>query len=319
MSLVINGLSKIFNHDLLKKKQIALDSLNCEFPGGRCTGLLGHNGAGKTTTIRIILGLIRPDAGSVTFEGAPITLAVRRRLGYMPEINKLNGSLTPAEVLDFHLGLMNPEGARTRQERRTTVGRLLEEVGLKGHAKKRIGKLSKGMARRVAWALAVSHKPHLLILDEPSSGLDPLGRRDMMRWIQGEKERGTTIVLCTHELSQVKMLCDELHLLRAGKLVLTSMPAKNGGVTLVGKATRHVVHVAGGDEAAFVQLRDRAKLTPWSDFMRDGFLSIVSLESHADAMRWVQELTAAGFLVVRFGDEAFAPDEAFFPFFDQKG
>src|SRR5262249_31284542 len=130
---------------------------------------------------------------------------------------------TPQEVLTHQLSLYRPPGARSGKERRQSATAALTAVGLAEHAEKRIGRLSKGMQRRLAWALATIHKPEILILDEPASGLDPLGRRHLLDWIDGEKRRGATIVLCTHELPQVHALCDDFHILNRGKLVYSTL------------------------------------------------------------------------------------------------
>lgn len=322
-ALVLQSLRKVFKSDLLKKPQVALDGLSCRFPKGKVTGLLGHNGAGKTTAIRLVLGLVRPDQGVALAFGAPLGIEARRRLGYMPEVNKLPAALTPAEILTRHLALFRPKGLESRAERRAAVEQSLAAVGLAGHAKKRIGHLSKGMARRLAWAQAVVHRPELLILDEPASGLDPAGRREMLRWIDEEKARGTSIVLCTHELSQVKQLCDELHILKQGRLVLSSLPVEGGttGVAHLARATRHVVHVSGAEEPALtkVMIDAAGQLPPWSGLAKDGFLSILSFASHAQAMAWIGALTQRGFLVVRYADETFAPDEELLPYFTVGG
>ncbi len=311
-ALALVALSKVFKNDLFKKKQMALDRVNARFPAGKCTGLLGHNGAGKTTTIRMILGLLRPDSGRVELDGHAVDVASRRRIGYMPEVNKLPGALTPQEILTHHLQLFGVAG-----DRKALVGAALEAVGLSGHAKRRILHLSKGMARRVAWAQAIIHKPALLILDEPSSGLDPLGRKEMLAWIEAEKQRGTTIVLCTHEMNQVKQLCDELHILKKGRLVVTSLPVEGGteGVRVVEKGLRHVITASGGDEARLLRLAETERLPPWDALTRDGFLSVLTFGKSAAAMVWLGALAAHGFVVMRFTDEAFAAEEELLPYF----
>lgn len=311
-ALSLVSLSKVFKSDLLKKKQVALDDVTALFPAGKCTGLLGHNGAGKTTTIRLILGLLRPDSGRVELDGRPVDVKARRRLGYMPEVNKLPGALTPREILKHHLDLFGVAG-----DRKALVAEALVTVGLTNHAQKRIAHLSKGMARRVAWAQATIHKPGVLILDEPSSGLDPQGRRDMLAWIETEKARGTTIVLCTHEMNQVKQLCDELHILKKGRLVLTTLPPATGsaGVRVLDKGLRHVLAVSGGDETRLLRLRDSAQLPAWDSLSKDGFLSVLSFRQGAAAMAWLSALTGHGFVITRYGDEAFAAEEELLPYF----
>ncbi len=137
--LEIKNLSKRFDKDLFKKSQTVLDSLSCGFPEAQCTGLMGHNGAGKTTTIRTIFGLIRPDAGEVLFRGSPLTLKDKRRIGYMPETNKLPVNLTCEEILLHHLKVFNPTEISPRHYKETVKGKL-EEIGLWDHRKKKGGK-----------------------------------------------------------------------------------------------------------------------------------------------------------------------------------
>jgi ABC-2 type transport system ATP-binding protein len=305
--LELIGVRKVFKSDLLKKKQVAVDDLSCRFPAGRCTGLLGHNGAGKTTTIRMILGLTTPDTGKILFEGAPLATATKRFIGYMPEVNKLPAALTPDELLTQQLRLFHPEHIKGAAALRQAVEERLAAVGLTAHRKKRVGHMSKGMARRLAWAQATIHRPRFLILDEPSSGLDPLGRQQMLAWIAEEKTRGTGILLCTHELAQIQALCDELHILRQGRLVHSAgrrHQAPAGGTL----QDRYSLHVSGADEAALTRLGVKAGLKPWTSIRREGFLAMLAFDEYADAAAWLTHCAAQGFVVTRFGEEAWLGD-----------
>jgi ABC-2 type transport system ATP-binding protein len=311
--LQLTDVRKVFRSDVMKKPQVALDGLTCAFPRHACTGLLGHNGAGKTTTIRMILGLVRPDRGAVLFEGRNLRVQDKRWIGYMPEVNKLPAALTPEEILTHHLQLFMPEDLPRARDRAAAVDEHLTRVGLAAHRRKRIGKLSKGMARRLAWAQATIHKPRLLVLDEPSSGLDPLGRREMLTWIAAEKSRGTTILLCTHELLQVQTLCDQYYILNRGRLVYTSAP--RGDSAGVRDRQSYNIHISGGDEAALQRYVESGSLPPWTALRREGFLSILALPDYAAASRWLRRLTDDGFVVVRFGDEAFVGEDELLPYF----
>jgi ABC-2 type transport system ATP-binding protein len=215
--LNIKDLTKIFNADVLKKKFCAVDHLSLSFEEGKVTGLLGHNGAGKTTTIRMILGLIRPNSGLIEFRGKPISYMDRRVIGYMPETNRLPQSLTPEEALRSHLNCY--AGINVTKE---LIANTLEKVGLEKHKKKKIKELSKGLGRRIAWALATTHDPDFLILDEPMSGLDPLGRAEFSEWILELRQRNKAILLCMHELEMIDQLCDEVVMLARGRLVYSS-------------------------------------------------------------------------------------------------
>jgi ABC-2 type transport system ATP-binding protein len=308
-ALTLEDVRKVYRTDVMKKPQVALDGLTCRFPTGACTGLLGHNGAGKTTTIRMILGLVRPDRGRILFEGQPLTTASKRWIGYMPEVNKLPAALTPLEVLDHHLQLFMPESARTAAERRRLVNEQIERVGLGQHRKKRLGKMSKGMARRLAWAQATIHAPRLLVLDEPSSGLDPLGRREMLAWIEQEKTRGTTILLCTHELLQVQSLCDRIYVLNRGKLVFSSAADHPGEAV----RQRYVVRVSGVDAGALQRYAQR--LPPWVEAQEEGFVRVLTFAGYAAAAEWLKALLAEGHAITRFGDETSLGEEELLPFF----
>lgn len=215
--LNIKDLTKIFDPDVLKKKFCAVDRLSMSFEEGKVTGLLGHNGAGKTTAIRMILGLIRPNSGVIEFRGKPISYKDRRVIGYMPETNRLPQSLTPEEALRSHLNCY--PGINVTKE---LIADTLNKVGLEKHKKKKIKELSKGLGRRIAWALATTHDPDFLILDEPMSGLDPLGRAEFSEWILELRRRNKAILLCMHELEMIDQLCDEVVMLARGRLVYSS-------------------------------------------------------------------------------------------------
>jgi ABC-type multidrug transport system ATPase subunit len=319
VALDIQNVRKVYRSDVLKGPQVAIDNLSLKFLGGRCTGLLGHNGAGKTTTIRMALGLVKPDEGKVLFEGRPLSTGEKRFIGYMPEVNKLPAALTPHEVLHHHLKLFKPEGLRTRAERKAEVDRKLEEVGLTAHRKRRIGVLSKGMARRLAWAQATIHKPRLLILDEPSSGLDPLARRQMLGWIEAEKERGTSILLCTHELQQVSTLCDDFHVLKNGRLVLTSRKTEElrpDGVAGYEWGHRYNIHVSGMDEPGLARFGKDGGLGAWQGFKQEGFLAVLGFADYAQSTAWLGALLQGGMVVLRFGDESVLDEEQLMRYFE---
>jgi ABC-type multidrug transport system ATPase subunit len=305
--LELQNVRKVFRSDLLRAKQVAVDGISCTFTAGRCTGLLGHNGAGKTTTLRLILGILSPDRGAVLFEGKPLGVNERRHVGYMPEVNRLPQALTPEELLDHQLQLFAPPAVEGRAARRAAVAAMLAATGLAEHRRRRIGHLSKGMARRLAWASATIHRPRLLVLDEPSSGLDPVGRRQMLAWIEAEKGRGTSIVLCTHELLQVAALCDDFHVLRRGKLVLTSDKAAKAPH---GEwAQRYNIHVSGLSPEALERFGDERGLPPPAGVRRSGFLAVIGLAQYQDAARWLAALIAGGYVVTRFGDETFLGED----------
>ena len=194
----------------------ALKGLTFSIGHGEIFGYLGPNGAGKTTTLKILVGLLFPDRGTATILGHPLeSRAWRYQAGYQPEHPYFYDYLTPREYLDYAGRLFGIE-ARARKER---TGALLRLVDLEGAADVPLRRFSKGMTQRVGLAQALVNDPALVILDEPMSGLDPLGRRLVRRVIMDLKAAGKTILFSTHILSDAESLCDRVAVLRAGELV----------------------------------------------------------------------------------------------------
>jgi len=197
-------------------KWAAVDSLDLAVGPGQVFGFLGPNGAGKTTTIGMLLGNIFPSAGSGSVLGRPIgDREARRRIGYLPEKFQFHEFLTAEEFLDVH-GRLYGMDAATRKRR---IPEVLELVGLGGRAKSKIREFSKGMQQRAGLGQAILHEPDLVILDEPTSALDPLGRRAVRDLIVYLKERGTAVLLNSHLLSEVERTCDEVAIIRQGRVV----------------------------------------------------------------------------------------------------
>jgi ABC-2 type transport system ATP-binding protein len=208
-------LRKVYRSYLRRRRLVAVDSLNLKVPAGCVFGFLGPNGAGKTTTIMMLLGNVYPTSGSFRIFGRPIhEMSVRRRIGFLPEKFQFHELLTAEELLWFHGRLAGMD--RHLLARR--VPEVLEQVGLLERARSRVREFSKGMQQRLGIAQAILHDPDLIILDEPTSALDPLGRRDVRDLIVRLKARGKTVFLNSHLLSEVEMVCDEVAILRAGKV-----------------------------------------------------------------------------------------------------
>jgi ABC-2 type transport system ATP-binding protein len=212
--LELVALTKIFRDFWGHERVKAVDSLDLEVRRGEVFGLLGPNGSGKTTTVRIVLGLLFPTSGAVRIFGkSPRNVDMKRRVGYMPEESHLYSYLNAEETLDF-FGRLFGLGSQDRK-RRTDA--LLEMVGLNRARRRPIGEYSKGMARRIGLAQSLINDPDLLILDEPTTGLDPVGSREMKDLILTLRERGKTILLCSHLLSDVEEICDRICILYGGK------------------------------------------------------------------------------------------------------
>lgn len=192
----------------------AVDDLTFRVDEGRCVGLLGANGAGKTTTLRMLAGLLTPSAGTIRFaegDGGDI----RDSIGYLPQYPAFPNWMSSLEFLVYAGRLARlPKAEATARARET-----LERVGLKDAAKRRVGGYSGGMKQRLGIAQAIVHRPKLLVLDEPVSALDPLGRRDVLELMQ-ELRKETTIVLSTHLLHDAESICDDVLILQDGRLAI---------------------------------------------------------------------------------------------------
>ena len=198
------------------RKVHALQGVNLEVRAGEVTGLLGPNGAGKTTTLKILLGMLRPSRGRAFLFGRPVSdPAARRRVGFLTEQPYFYDYLTAREFLDLCGVLCGLDGA----VRRRRADELLERVGLTAAAGQRLRKYSKGMLQRLGLAQALLHEPALVILDEPMSGLDPLGRGLVRDVILDLKRQGVTILFSSHILPDVEMLCDRVYVLAGGRVI----------------------------------------------------------------------------------------------------
>src|SRR5258708_1974357 len=205
------------------KKRRALDNLSLRVECGEVLGLLGPNGAGKTTTLKLLTGLIFPTAGSARILGQPISdVRMHRKIGYLPEQPYFYDYLTAPELLDYFARFFGLSAA----ERRERIDRFLKKVGLDGARKVQLRKYSKGMLQRAGLAQAILHDPEVVILDEPMSGLDPVGRREVREIILELKREGRTILFSTHILSDAEMICDRVVVISDGKLRGAGSPAE---------------------------------------------------------------------------------------------
>lgn len=213
-ALEVSGLTKTYTGLFGRGGQQALRGVDLAIPRGAAFGLIGPNGAGKTTFIKLLLGIARPSAGSVrVLGGSPEDPEVRARVGYLPERLHLPASQTPLAFLE---GVARLKGLRTPRPELET---LLAHVGLAEATGRRIGGFSKGMRQRTGLAAALLGQPDLLVLDEPTDGIDPLGRVEVRRILAGELARGATLFLNSHLLAETERLCDMLGILSAGRLV----------------------------------------------------------------------------------------------------
>ena len=213
----IEGLSKDYETGFWKKKRLrALDRLNLNVRPGQIFGFLGGNGAGKTTTIKTLMRLQFPTEGSAKILGHDISdVSMHARIGYCPENPYFYDYLTASELMDYFAQLFGFSAA----ERKEKSCELLTAVGLPERDwKRQLRKYSKGMLQRVGLAQALINDPEIVFLDEPMSGLDPIGRRDIRELIAGLRDQGTTVFMSTHILSDIEALCDEVAILQRGRL-----------------------------------------------------------------------------------------------------
>ena len=266
--LRLDGVTKTYRDPMSLRPFTAVTGLSLTLNRGEIFGLLGPNGAGKTTTIKLVLGLARPTGGSILVDGRdPREPAARRRLGYLPENPCFYDHLTAVEYLELVGSLFGLDGRTSRRRGKT----LLERFGLASHAKKPLRKFSKGMTQRLGFAQALLNEPTFLILDEPMSGLDPIGRAEAKQILREERARGATILMSSHVLAETETICDRIGIMNAGKLLevgpvrgllatgvreweiaveslpeATAVALRSRGYTVDAAGTRRVIRVSDG-------------------------------------------------------------------------
>ena len=213
--LAVRNIEKTFRIGFMRKRVEAVRGVSFEVKKGEIFGVLGPNGAGKTTTMKMLLGLIFPTKGELSIFGSKSpSPEVMRRIGYLPENPYVYQYLKPHEFLDLCARLCGIPA----NERKKKADEILERVGLTHAIDRPIGRFSKGMTQRIGLAQALLHDPEVLILDEPMSGLDPIGRKQVRDLIVEEGKRGKTICFTSHILSDVEMLCDRVTIIHRGKV-----------------------------------------------------------------------------------------------------
>src|SRR5258705_6833122 len=215
-AIEIESLTKDYPTGFLHlKTKRSLENLSMQVEEGESFGFLGPNGAGKSTTIKLLMGIIFPTSAGARILGRPITdVEMHKDIGYLPEQPYFYDYLTAAELLDYFARFYGMKSA----ERKERVGKMLKKVGLETAEKIQLRKYSKGMLQRVGLAQAILHDPRVVILDEPMSGLDPIGRREVRDIILELKREGKTVMFSTHILSDAEMLCDRVGVIVGGKL-----------------------------------------------------------------------------------------------------
>lgn len=286
LAVEILGLEKIYTVGFWRQKQkIGLKDLHLEIRQGEVFGFLGPNGAGKTTTLKLLMGLIFPSAGTARILGKDWRdPAVRARIGFLPEQPYFYDYLTPIELLNYYGTLSGVSAA----DRRARIPRLLERVGLAEHGSVQLRKFSKGMLQRVGIAQAVLHEPEVVFLDEPISGLDPLGRREIRDFIETLNREGKTVFFSTHILSDAEALCHRIAVLNHGELrgvgVMAELMSQNRGrieVVWEGPSAVPAIQKLGAEcHVAAEMVRatlDESRLQEVLDILKKSHLRLVSV------------------------------------------
>jgi ABC-2 type transport system ATP-binding protein len=246
-AIEITGLTKDFSLNLRGIKLRAVENLTLSVPEGQVFGLLGPNGSGKSTTIKIILGLLEPTVGECKVFGVPSgRVDSRLNVGYLPEAPYFYRYLSGTELVRFYGRICGVP--RKRLDER--VREVIDWVGLSGAAHRRVGTYSKGMLQRIGLAQALVHDPRLIILDEPTAGVDPVGSAEISELILKLKTQGKTVLITSHLLAQIEDICDRVAILDRGKLIL------EGAVNeLVGLSNRQALIVDSLPAAELEELR----------------------------------------------------------------
>jgi ABC-2 type transport system ATP-binding protein len=245
-ALAVHGLAKRYG------SVQALRGVDLDVGEGELFGLLGPNGAGKSTLVKIAVGLVRPTSGDAQVAGAPAgSRAARAALGYLAELFRFPGWYTADEVLELHQRLAGSRGGEAER------ARLLELVALSDAAQRRVDGMSKGMQQRLGIAQALVGEPRLLLLDEPTSALDPVGRRTVRLLLEELRSRGVSVLLNSHLLSEIELVCDRVAIIDHGELVAAGTPAelsRAGGVEIeTANGTRAFADAGREDAPAIVR------------------------------------------------------------------
>jgi ABC-2 type transport system ATP-binding protein len=225
--IAIDGLIKTYRAGIRLTPVYAVRNLTLRVPRGSIVACVGPNGAGKTTTIHTLLGLLKPDGGTVRVFGESPGPSVLRRVGYQSEVFHTYPFYSAAEVLRYYGRLSGV----TLQDLTRDIPPMLDRLGLREVARRQVGTFSKGMTQRLGLAQALLHDPPLLILDEPTSGLDPEGRRLVLDIVREEKQKGKTVLLSSHILSDVERTCDEVVMINKGEVAFADRISAFGADT----------------------------------------------------------------------------------------
>jgi ABC-2 type transport system ATP-binding protein len=284
-------LEKTYRSGMFSRGQVhALRGVSFQVERGEIFGLLGENGAGKTTFIKVLLGIIRKTGGSATvLSERGGSIAARRHIGYLPEHLQIPRYQTPYTALEYYGKLSGVSGRDIKTQR----DELLELVGLRGWETAPIKKFSKGMKQRLGLAQALLHKPDLLVLDEPTDGVDPVGRSQIRSVLKQLREAGTTVFLNSHILQEVELICDRVAILHQGRLMFVGKASEIS----TGRAQEVVLEVAGEREAIERGLGE-LQASGWNEAETHTQQLTLNLAEQPDIDRVVDSLRAAGVSII---------------------
>ncbi len=297
--------SKTYRSGVFRRKKIeALKNVSIRVPTGQVYGLLGPNGAGKTTLIKILLGIIRRTGGSASVLGHVAgSMAARRNIGYLPENHRIPGHLSANTALEYYGSL----SGMPMSEIRSSSPQLLESVGLKGREKERVSGYSKGMLQRLGLAQSMLHRPQLIVLDEPTDGVDPVGRREIRDVLRQLASEGHSIFLNSHLLQEIELVCDQVAILNRGHLL------KTGSVKelTTALADAPVQIQLTGDEAAIRKVLSTHPGATLRVVSPGAFEAEVRITHQPDLDHTVDTLRAAGISIWRLGRREQTLEEVF--------
>lgn len=285
--------------------RLAVDHLNLTVAPKQIHGFLGPNGAGKTTTIKMLVGLLQPNSGSLRIlgqNGAGDKPSIRRHIGYMPELPKFPKHLTGEELLDVY-GRMY---GMSKEERKKSIPGLIKMVGLEGRGNDRIGKYSKGMQQRIGIAQALLNNPELIILDEPSIGLDPVGMVEVRDLVKGIVKTGKTVFFSSHLLGEVQQICDHVTIINKGVSLFSGTLEEVSARAL--PTRRLVLEVTKASDSILQSL----KALPFANVDVNGNVYTLHLNTKDDVRAEISRaVSGAGGVILKMQEEGGGLEDAF--------
>jgi len=304
-AIEVSELRKSYRNGMFRRPFDALKGVSFRVEPGEVFGLLGPNGAGKTTFIKILLGIVRKTAGTATLLGRPAgDRASRVRVGYLPENLRVARHHTAISALDYYGRLSGVSGPNIRARQLE----LLERVGIADRAKEPLKKYSKGMLQRLGLAQALLHEPDLLVLDEPTDGLDPIGRSDVRTILQELKAKGTTVFLNSHILQEVELVCDRVAILDEGLLRIVGSPEEIAPERPEGLELVLALH---GNETDIRAALSERTISKWQSLEGNVHTLLVRLSNQAAVDRSIDDLRSGGISIIDLSRRRVSLEEAF--------